>query len=274
MKPYIVRLSVLTILVLAAKANAVPNPYATLVWHDTLAEALQEAQDTGKKRIYAVSWNEGCGLCETTKEWYAEDPSVKPIIEEHYILWTPHHYNDTDFRSTYYSQIPPGGSLPYVFVLDVDNLATVLDSGTGTQYPNFIYDMLFPLIPVAPTFAEWIETFGLPAEEQGHDDCPGEDGVPNLLKYACDLTPTNYCATTNLMQTGSYTGAFEVVYFKSKDTVDVQLDPVWSDSLTNGTWTTTGIATGQLEDEDGREKWKVVVPASQKQGFIRLRATQ
>lgn len=251
-----------------------------LIWHPTKAEALAEIAATGKKRIMLLIGNATCHGCENTKYWWAEDSRVKPTLEAHYVLW----YHDEGVYpfsevSDYYAKMPPpsGGSLPHSWVLDASdrNNLFALDVRAGELYPGGIFEnFITPWIPTVPTFSEWIGDFGLPAGEEGATNCPAGDGIPNLLKYASGLAPTNPCAPGDLMQGVVSNGTFEMVYFKSKETVDVQLDPIWIASLTNTEWTATGIDTEQLADEAGREKWKATLSSPEEKGFIRLQAVQ
>ncbi|VGO15395.1 hypothetical protein PDESU_03978 [Pontiella desulfatans] len=250
---------------------------STLHWNTTKAAALAELQSSGKKRLFLIIGNASCYNCYNTRVYYAETATVKPILEEHYVLW---YHDEWSYPNTwtapFYSQMrPPASSaLPHSWVIDAsdtDNLIA-LDVAGGTLYPGGIFENLItPWIPTTPDFSEWIGDFGLPAGEQGETNCPAGDSIPNLLKYACGLVPTHYCATADLMPCTVSNGVFAIQYYKSKDTVGVQLDPVWTSSLTNGTWSTGGLSVQQLADEGGREKWSASLP-SDGQGFIRLKA--
>ena len=263
----------------------------TLTWHATRAAAVAEAQATGKQRIFLLIGNASCGGCANTKYYWCESTtlytgadgnqySAKQLIEDHYVLWYCDEWVD-EYRQegwVYYSQMKPDvtSSLPHSWIIDV-NTMNALDVAGDEQYPNMLVDRFstwMPSEPALPTFAQWIQNYGLPAADQNHDDCPAEDGVPNLLKYACGLAPTNPCATTELMQGVVSNGTFGIVYYKSKETSDVQLNPIWISSLSNTEWTATGIITEQLADEAGREKWKASVSSPEAQGYIRLQAVQ
>ena len=269
-KCIILSVSILGIVPMASYAG-------TLHWNTTKADALAELQSSGKKRIFLIIGNVDCHNCHNTMDYFAEAATVKPILEEHYVLWYHDEWNyPASWVNPFYSAMPPpaGSGLPHSWVIDAsdpDNLVA-LDTRGGTLYPGGIFeDFITPWIPTTPDFSEWVGGFGLPAGEQGETNCPAGDSIPNLLKYACGLAPTNHCTTDDLMPCTVSNGTFAIWYYKSKDTVGVQLDPVWTSSLTNGTWSTGGLSVQQLPDEGGREKWNASLPSGS-QGFIRLRA--
>jgi len=111
-------------------------------------------------------------------------------------------------------------------------------------------------------------TVGLRAET----DTPSDDGIPNLLKYACGLPAMDPCTTADLMTIEPCSSnSFSVFYYKSKSAHDVTLQPIWAETLP-GPWNALGIATEMVGEDAEREQWKASVPLSDS-GFIKLRAT-
>jgi hypothetical protein len=288
MKQYIVRLSVFTILLFGAK------PAATLAdsvyWHvgqavaeggtQTGTEALEAAKAEARasgKYVFFVVGNYNCSGCTRLTDEYCEDPVIRALLDPYYVCCYIYAYDDDNWplALSYYNEIDPNSNFPWAWIVDPNETSPSPLAAAGDFYGTAILEALLnDNKPTLPTYSNWIGGFGLPVEEQGYDDDPAEDGVQNLLKYACDLAPTNYCASTNLMQDVVSNGTFGVVYFKSKTAIGVQLDPVWVASLTNTGWTAAGVSTEQLGDEDGREKWKATLPSAGEQGFMRLQAVQ
>jgi hypothetical protein len=169
---------------------------------------------------------------------------------------------------------PVASSLPHTWIIDV-NTTNALDAAGGEQFPNMLVTRFSTWIPSVPTFTAWTINEGIPVELRGINDCPAGDGIPNLLKYGCGLTATNYCAPDTLMQSTFTNGSLQVVYFKSTNTLDVQVAPVWSSSLTSPFWTPDGLTEVYLGDQAGRQKWAAALPySSASQAWVRLRATQ
>jgi len=112
----------------------------------------------------------------------------------------------------------------------------------------------------------------IPAGLRAETDTPADDGIPNLLKYACGLPAMAACCTADLMtiEPGS-SNMFSVLYYKAKSAQDVTLQPIRAEALA-GPWSVLGIVTEKLGEDAEREEWKASVPLGES-GFIKLRAT-
>ena len=121
------------------------------------------------------------------------------------------------------------------------------------------------------TFTDWLESESVPINQRGESDIPMDDGVPNLLKYACGFPAMQQAFQDVLCITNGAANTFSALYYKSKISTGVSLEPIWSTSL-YGPWLTTGMALELVEENEEQERWRVSVPLSDK-GFIRLRAT-
>ena len=123
------------------------------------------------------------------------------------------------------------------------------------------------------SFETWVVDEGIPEGLGGETNAPAGDGIANLLKYACGLTAMQPYSSSNLLSiTGIDSGSFSVRYYKSKNTVGVTLEPIWT-SLLTGSWTTTNITDVLVNDGAEIEERRAVIPLNGS-GFIRLRATR
>ena len=132
----------------------------------------------------------------------------------------------------------------------------------------------YPVLSVfgALTFTEWLDAEAVPADQRGENDTPMNDGIPNLLKFACGM-PAMTVATRNLMDiSNDVPGEFAVLYLKSKHTFGVTLEPVWAADL-SGLWQTAGMTLELLDENEDVEQWKASVSIGDS-GFIKLRASQ
>jgi hypothetical protein len=69
------------------------------------------------------------------------------------------------------------------------------------------------------------------------------------------------------------TNGFSVIYRKSKETVDVELFPTWTDSLLVTNWGTNGFVYTMMSETSSNETWKATLPMTNECGYIRLKAT-
>jgi hypothetical protein len=127
------------------------------------------------------------------------------------------------------------------------------------------------LTPVS--YPEWTDDEDIPLALRDYEDTPADDGIANLIKYACGLPAMTPATTADLMTIveNPELNTFAVIYYKSRSAEDVILEPVWADAL-SGPWLTTGITLEMLAEDGVLEQWKASISKAD-QGFIRLRAT-
>ena len=137
-------------------------------------------------------------------------------------------------------------------------------------YPALI---CFESSVIGGTYEDWLlNNADIPIGQRAHDDTPADDGIPNLLKYACGLTAMELCNTADLMAIADESGAvFSILYYKSKSANDVTLDPIWAETLA-GPWSAVGLTIELVGEDAERELRKASIPLGDS-GFIRLRAT-
>lgn len=127
------------------------------------------------------------------------------------------------------------------------------------------------------SFERWVAAEWVLVDQRGESDTPADDGIPNLLKYACGLSATSAYTPQDLMTMSidPVTGVFSIEYLRSKSAEGVLLEPIWTPALTlpDG-WTTDDITDEPLDpDQDPEfELWKASIPYGPS-GFMRLRAT-
>jgi len=123
------------------------------------------------------------------------------------------------------------------------------------------------------TYSFWLmNNPAIPVGLRAQTDIPVDDGIPNLLKYACGLPAMDVCCTADLMTIeAAQSNTFSVLYYKSKSAQDVALQPVRAETLP-GTWSALGVTAEKLGEDAEREEWKASVPLGDS-GFIKLRAT-
>jgi hypothetical protein len=123
------------------------------------------------------------------------------------------------------------------------------------------------------TFSSWLASQSVPLNQREPEDAPADDGVANLLKYACGLSAMQPVTTSDLLVIvpSAAPGLFSVSYKKDVDAVDVILEPIWAPTLTNA-WSATGITAEFIGQNNGLEEWRATIPLADA-GFIALRAT-
>ncbi|MBN2684530.1 MAG: hypothetical protein JXR40_04580 [Pontiellaceae bacterium] len=124
------------------------------------------------------------------------------------------------------------------------------------------------------TFSEWTDEYNLLPQESSYDATPANDGIPNLLKYACGLNPSlAYNSSALLSCTMKPTSeVFTMTYYKSKSSTGVSLEPSKTYSLTNN-WTKLGIDKMKTGEDESREIWEASMEVNSDVGFMRLEAS-
>jgi len=122
-------------------------------------------------------------------------------------------------------------------------------------------------------YAEWAVAEGVPSDQSEPSDTPLNDGIPNLLKFACGLSAMVSCTTSDLMSIdqGKAGSAFAISYRESKS-ADVKLEAIWVESLSDPSWTTEGVTNTIIGQDLEYVLKKASIPAGSR-GFMRLQAT-
>ena len=141
----------------------------------------------------------------------------------------------------------------------------------GGSSANKMVTIVFTGAPLS--YTDWTVLEGIPVGQRDHSATPVNDGIPNLLKYACGLPALQQCTTDDLMtiavNDGSSTFAINFSYFKR--VVNVDLDAVWAPSLTEQMVTNDVIY--QITGEDDKYQYRRGSISLGESGFMRLRAT-
>ena len=103
---------------------------APIVWKTTRAGAVAEAQASGKK-ILLMAGRESCGHCQNMKYTVCELPSIRPIIDAHYVGW----FCVVDTSSEWQAYANGLGSFttPLICVIDPSDSLNYLDRSTSSQ---------------------------------------------------------------------------------------------------------------------------------------------
>ncbi|MDD2599076.1 MAG: hypothetical protein PHO37_07620 [Kiritimatiellae bacterium] len=142
---------------------------------------------------------------------------------------------------------------------------------TGQQ---FFGDIAVDYFRITDPYLEWLLHEGVPADMRGENDTPMGDGLPNLLKYACGLNAMQSYSTADYMNiaTNLPAGQFGIVYYRSKKTQNVVLEPIWSGSPSaSGSWSSQGLVLTKIEEDQEQETWLAVL-IGEARGFMKLRA--
>ena len=123
------------------------------------------------------------------------------------------------------------------------------------------------------SFEAWLDSESVPFGERDETDDPADDGVANILKYACGIPAYQVTASADLLDIvpGATPDVFSARYFRDATATDVILDPVWAETL-SGPWQATDLAKELIGSDGGIQEWRASIPLDQS-GFIRLRAT-
>ena len=122
------------------------------------------------------------------------------------------------------------------------------------------------------TYMDWVFAQEVPPLLSDHADIVADDGIPNLIKYACGLPAHEYCTAADYMSVVKDTdgGMFSIIYNRSASAVDVILEVMWAPTPA-GPWFPVEM-TEFISQEGDLERWKASIPLMDK-GFMRLRAT-
>ncbi len=104
---------------------------------------------------------------------------------------------------------------------------------------------------------------------------PHHDGIPNLLKFATGMAPGS--AGSQPVSVGNDAGGITFSYSRAKAAVTdgIEFAIEWSDGLSDGTWSTSGVVTQAPVDQGVTERVTASIPAgSGGRGFVHLRVTR
>ena len=96
------------------------------------------------------------------------------------------------------------------------------------------------------------------------------DGVPNLMEWACGLSPA---LSSRLDTPASVNGAFiEFTYTRDTMAVGATYQVEWSDTLSETSWSTVGVTETMLSQSGTIQTMKATLPAGGTSNrFIRLK---
>lgn len=156
-------------------------------------------------------------------------------------------------------------------VLDADDVSQRLQ-GTGEDFQWFAY---FLAQSQPPSFGSWVASLGLTGRDALPNATPFPDGIPNLVRYAMNLR--DHPGTSELPHTRieKINGVSHLVleYRFSKNAGDVQLTPEYSSSGLSGWTAAEGYKTQMSDDDADTARYRVAVPVSNPETFIRLKTT-
>ncbi|MDD2599074.1 MAG: hypothetical protein PHO37_07610 [Kiritimatiellae bacterium] len=119
------------------------------------------------------------------------------------------------------------------------------------------------------SFDEWVLAGGLTSEDNGPEDMPHNDGIPNLLKYASGLDNSAHSTADYMNISNSPATGPRLYFYKDKSANGVELTPLWTYAL-SAYWTALP-GSEFVSEKDGRELWMIAMPEGPA-GFIKLRA--
>jgi len=103
---------------------------------------------------------------------------------------------------------------------------------------------------------------------------PDNDGLPNLIEWACYLNPVTNSAMSNApVRTGA---TLEFTYNRSASAMNAgtSFTVEWSDTLPGANWSNSGVTEQLLSDNGTVQQIKANVPAgTNNRRFIRLKVT-
>ena len=135
---------------------------------------------------------------------------------------------------------------------------------------------LYVQLEVAPSYTAWSETI-TNTSLRGYTDCPDDDGVANLFKYACGLPSGNYAnnlySYTAVPGTPTNSAMLMITYKKAKGVSDASVYPQHTGSLTGdgSQWITNGITLQKTSETAEQETWEAHLPFTTN-GYLRLKA--
>jgi len=138
-------------------------------------------------------------------------------------------------------------------------------------------DLAVTVVPNPGVFIDWQEIqwpgVGDPAVTGPQAD-PDRDGLSNLAEFALGLPPgTPSVQPVSLAETQQ---EIVVTYAISRRATGVNTSVEWSDLLTPGSWSTTGISAPEVVPPDADPNFiflRVTVPAASDRRFVRLKVT-
>ncbi len=149
-----------------------------------------------------------------------------------------------------------------------DTLVTVTASFSGLTAEK---DVIIRSAVESVAYFDWVLGQNITDFMYAHEDQPAGDGIPNLLKYACQLPAMEYCSTTNLMTVviDRSSGSYAIRYRIWKSAVEAEIVPLFAFSL-EGPWYPVEIST-KIGEDDAMEYRQATIPLMDK-GFMRLQA--
>lgn len=120
------------------------------------------------------------------------------------------------------------------------------------------------------------QNFGSPANSGAgaNDNDHDQDGLANLLEWACALDPTRH---SSMPAQGARNGAsFEFIYTRHLAAMNAGMGFAveWSDTLTSGAWSAAGVTETIISDNGTVQQVKATVPAgSSGRRFVHLKVT-
>ena len=109
---------------------------------------------------------------------------------------------------------------------------------------------------------------------------PANDGIPNLIKFATVIslgTPGTPGTQPVSIGNDGGGGGFTFSYARAKNAVadGIEFALEWSDSLTEGTWSSSGVVVQATVDQGISERITASIPmGSGDRRFVRLRVTR
>ncbi len=149
-----------------------------------------------------------------------------------------------------------------------DTLITITASFSGLTAEK---DVVIRSAVESVAYSDWVLGQNITDSMYAHEDQPAGDGIPNLLKYACQLPAMEYCSTTNLMTVviDRSSESYAIRYRVWKSAVEAEVVPLFAFSL-EGPWYPVEINT-KIGEDDAMEYWQATIPLMDK-GFMRLQA--
>ncbi len=159
-----------------------------------------------------------------------------------------------------------------VFSYDADGVLQNASFG-GTNRLSYGFDLAGNVTSVrGPTQLEvWRhQNFGIldPNGAAADNASPAKDGIPNLIKYALGLTPSQPATTDDVGTFVKTQGGFEFYYQARTDDDRLSVKVERSGDLSN--WTTENVSTSVLESNGSINLFKALHIGSASREFLRL----
>lgn len=120
------------------------------------------------------------------------------------------------------------------------------------------------------SYQSWV--LNLPEDDRDWRDCPANDGIENIWKYAAGLSAASRYSKDDLFVYDNVDGCFSVKYFISKRSGGVWVVPEWNIELSGEAWTSIGLTNLKVGENPTQEIWRASIPLEET-GFIRLKVT-